>query len=99
MQSPDVSQAVDMNVRERAANVPRAQLRDFVQVSFETRGNLRAAFLVYIVAVLIGLVAYGSGSTGSTYPGIVGLARLLTPHLSASRRAIGWKVTILLYAA
>ncbi|MGI6567028.1 MAG: SoxR reducing system RseC family protein [Limnochordia bacterium] len=73
--SHQMFQAVDMNVRVRAANAARAQLGDFVQVSFETRGALWAAFLVYIVPVVIGLVVYGiAGALAAPYPGIVGLA-------------------------
>lgn len=64
-----------MNVRVRAANAAGAQLGDFVQVSFETTDALWAAFLVYIVPIIAGLIAYTiAGALAAPYPGMVGLA-------------------------
>lgn len=64
-----------MNVRVRAANAAGAQLGDFVQVSFETTDALWAAFLVYIVPIIAGLIVYTiAGALQAPYAGIVGLS-------------------------
>jgi positive regulator of sigma E activity len=73
--SHQIFQDVDMNVRVRAANAAGAQLGDFVQVSFETTDALWAAFLVYIVPIIAGLIVYTiAGALQAPYAGIVGLS-------------------------
>ncbi len=73
--SHQMFQDVDMNVRVRATNAAGAQQGDFVQVSFETTGALWAAFLVYIMPILAGLMVYAvAGVLAIPYPGILGPA-------------------------
>lgn len=48
----------NMEMQVEAANVAGALLGDLVEISFETREALWAAFLVYIVPILLGIGSY-----------------------------------------